>query len=327
MKGHAITFADERPVERIPDIACWSENYAFVGYDYENRIGFAAYVGRWVKNPSLWREQLYLYLPDGTALLHMAIGPAADGKVPSGGAMQFHCVEPGGRWRIVFDGAMRHERIETLLREPIVESRPHPVKCEIVLDHVLPVWMLPASENSSHGKFHYEQMGVCAGHYHFNGTDYRFAGPAYRDHSRGPRHLGGYQGHVWLQIHFKDRPIFASYQAWASNDGKLVKILDESVSMRPDGFGPASLHTHLRLETIDALFDPITLDVTVEGRRCTLRGRPLATLVASLTEEFDFFFGFPRSMADLVATEQPLLFDSEDGQVTGYIQRSLRLQK
>lgn len=327
MKPYDISFADERPVEQLPDIDRWSENYAFVGYDYQTRIGFAAYVGRWVKNPKLWREQLYLYLPDGTALLHMAIGRAFDDAVPTGGALRFHCDAPGGRWRISFDGAMRHERLETLMHEPIVESRPHPVRFDVDIDHDMPVWMLPASENTSHGKFHYEQLGTATGSYSFGGRDYRFAGPAYRDHSRGPRHLGGYQGHLWLQIHFTDGPAFATYQAWAKNDGALVQILNESVSIRPDGFGPASLDTPIRLESLDRLQDPLDIQVTVEGRRYHLRSRPLATMVASLTEEFDFFYGFPRSMADLVATEQPLLFESTDGPVTGYIQRSLRMER
>jgi hypothetical protein len=132
---------------------------------------------------------------------------------------------------------------------------------------------------------------------------------------------------LWLQIHFKDGPPFSAYHVWGRSEGKLVQILDEALSIRADGFGPAKLHNSIRLPSIDALMDPIELEVTVEQRTYRLSGKPLAALVFSLTEGFDFFYGYAPSLAHMYATEQPIIFDSDSGPVTGYIQRSGRMPR
>jgi hypothetical protein len=327
LEPYPITCAEERPVETVPAIERWSENYAFVGYDYDQRIGFSAYAGRWVKRPDLWREQFYMCLPDGSSLVHIAIGPAVDRQVAGSSALRLICEEAGGRWRIKFDGAMRHETSSSLLAEPVVETEPHPVSFSATLDHQLPVWMMPSSDNESYGKFHYEQMGHCTARLDFAEKHYEFSGPSYRDHSRGPRHLGGFDGHVWLQVHLKDAAPVSIYQAWARDDGKLVQILDAGVSFHPDRLGKAALLSDNRLQTLDALADPIPLILEADGRVHRLTARAIAGQFASLNDDFDFFYGFHRGRADILATEQPLLLEGEDGIATGYLQRSLRIPR
>lgn len=301
----ALAYTDERPAVEVPAVERWSENYAFTGYDYGTRIGYAAYVGRWVKDPTVWREQLYLYLPDGTVLQHQGLGPASDPDVPSGGAVRFRCDEPGGRWRIDFRGGMRHERVPDLIGEPLAQAEPHPVEFAVEIDHPYPVWMMPTEDNSTYGKYHYEQMGTCRGRFRFTGRDHEFTGPGYRDHSRGPRHLGAFAGHFWIQVHVPAGPQFVSYQAWARVGDDITRVLDQSVAVEPDGFGPATLHGAQRLSALETLSDPIELDITTGGERRTLRCTPIATQVCSLTSDFDFFYGYPRLQAEIVAPSNP----------------------
>ena len=329
MEPYDIQFADEYPIATIPDDKFWSENYAFIGYDYEKKIGFNASIGRWVKNPRLWREQFYLYLPDGTVLVHIQIGRNDDPTVPTGGSLRFICEEPGGRWRINFEGAMQHHSQQSLLADPITELRPHPVTFDVVIDHGYPVWMFPRSDNTSHGKYHYEQLGNFSAAFNFKGQDYAYQGPAYRDHSRGPRQLGDYDGHVWMQLHPENGPKFATYNAWVLKDGAPVQILSETTSMRADGFGQAQIHDPqaLKLRSVDQFFDPVDINVTIEGKDYRLKGTPLTTMISALTNEFDFFYGWNRAEVDILATDQPLRLEGADGRVTGYLQRSLRLRR
>lgn len=327
MQNYALSLEEELPVQTLPDVGQWSENYAFIGYDYEQRVGFGAYIGRWVKNPALWREQLYLYLPDGSVLSHIQIGRASDSKIPTGGSMQFRCEEAAGRWRINFEGAMRHDRLERLLKEPVAEATPHNVSFDVVIDHTYPVWMFPTSDNSSYGKFHYEQMGHCKGQVSFAGQDFTFAANAYRDHSRGPRHLGDYDGHAWLQLYLPGGPAFATYQVWHNTNGEAVRVLDQAVAVHPDRFGNARLNNSVRLPTLGNLLDPIKVDVTIEGRNYQLSGEPLSTFFGCLTEDFDFFYGCQPAIADFYAVEQPVIFSGPDGPINGYLQRSGRFDK
>lgn len=329
MDNYQPTAADELPVEKVPDVPFWSENYAFYGYDLDSRTGFIAYAGRWVKNPALWREQLYIYLPDGSMLCHRAIGPAGGRPGPSGGAMDFCWNEAGGNWRIAFNGAMRHDTLQQLLRDPLPEGRPHPVNFQVSVDGDRPVYMMPsAADNTSYGKYHYEQMCSCSGAFSFGGEEYRFNGVGYRDHSRGPRQLGAFDGHVWLQLFFPVGPNFSAYHMWAMEGGRSTQILDKAISISRQGFAPASLVNALRLESIAGIHDPVEVRVEMNGETRTLRGKPLATFVNSFTTDVDFYFGYVPSLADFAGVEQPVLFDDgEDVKILGYLQRSFRIAK
>ena len=324
-----LDFVDEHPIGTLPDTPFWSENYAFVGYDYQSRTGFIASIGRWVKDPRLWREQLYLYLPDSSVLVHIQIGRGDNPTVPTAGALRFVCDAPGGRWRIEFDGAMQHHDRASLLADPIVERRPHPVHFEVAIDHPFPVWMFPQSENSSHGKYHYEQLGTFDAAFSFAGGDYQMRGPAYRDHSRGPRQLGDYDGHVWCQLHFEEGPRFATYNAWLRRDGAPLQILGESIAIRPDGFSKATIHEPLllKLKSVEEFMAPVAFEVSIEGRVVRLSGTPDATIVSALTAEFDFFCGWNRTEVDILAFDQPLRLEGPDGPVNAYLQRSIRLRR
>lgn len=322
MKGFALTDTDELPVETLPDIAQWSENYAFIGYDYDTGVGFGAYIGRWVKNPQVWREQLYLYLPDGTILSHIATGRPARREVITAGSLAFECKSAGGKWEISFEGAMRHDTLQALRREPIEQGRPQSVKFRVEIDHAYPAWMFPKGDNSTYGNYHYEQMGTCSGVVAFAGETHRFSSLTYRDHSRGPRNLSDYAGHVWLQLHFPDGPSFSTYQMWHGEGAGHSKVLDQAVTVTPEGLGTAALLTSVQFTSLDQLLEPVELDVMMGDRTVRLKGKPLTTLAYSVSKEVDFYYGLTPAIADFYSIEQPFLFEGPDGPVRGYLQRS-----
>lgn len=323
MKSHTLSLAEELPVSEIPDVVDWSENYAFVGYDFDSRIGFCAYINRWVKNPKIFREQLFLYLPDGSVLSHISMGTATTGQTFRAGCLCMHCAEPGGRWVISYEGPMRHDKLDGLLKEPVKEGNPHNVRFGVEIQHAAPVWMFPRAEgNASYGKFHYEQMGTCRGSFTFNGVDHAFAAPTYRDHTRGPRNLQNYDSHIWLQLHFPAGPSFSAYNMWHNDDGIVTKILDLGTSVRPGELTAATLDSSTRLTSLTDIGDRVCVQVTLEGRTVDLVGDPIATLIYSFTKDVEFLYGAVPSIAEFFSIEQPILFTGPDGPVQGYLQRS-----
>jgi len=322
MQKYILTNDDELPVKSLPADSDWSENYAFVCYDYEKKVGFAAYIGRWVKNPAIWREQLYLYLPDGTFLSHISLGKAPTREVITAGCLEFRCEEPGGRWKISFEGPMRHDSLEKMLVEPIEQANTRNVAFEVVLDHDYPTWMFPGADNTTFGKFHYEQMGFGKGHFTVAGYVHHFAAPTYRDHSRGPRNLSHFDGHLWLQLHFPTGKSFSTYQVWHNDGGKVNNVLNLASSFAPGELREASLLYLDRIPSPENYQDPFNVRILLEGKEIELVGKPLATLVYSVSKEFELYYGHVPSLSDFFSLEQPFLFECEEGQVKGYMQRT-----
>lgn len=67
---------------RLPAEGGWRENYCFDAYDSAADLGFWIHMGRRPRDPRLWREQVLVYAPDGTFLLHRAWGVRDSGSGP-----------------------------------------------------------------------------------------------------------------------------------------------------------------------------------------------------------------------------------------------------
>jgi hypothetical protein len=322
IKGYELRLEDELPIISLPDISEWSENYAFIGYDFQSKVGFCAYIGRWVKNPNIFREQLYLYLPDGSILSHISMGKPGSKDVITAGCLELRCEKPGGRWRISFDGPMRHDSLTQLKSEPVLQGQPHAVSFDVIIDHNSPTWMFPRADNTTFGNFHYEQVGQCQGSVKFNEKKFSFAAATYRDHTRGPRNFFHFDSHIWLQLHFPGGPSFSTYQVWHNQGGKCQQSLNLGTSVRPDELREASLLNSPKLESLDNFMDPVTAVVSLEGREIELVGKPVAALAYSFSRDVEFYYGLIPSQVAFYCMEQPLIFESEEGPVYGYIQRS-----
>lgn len=327
-QAHVLSIDEELPVRVIPDVPTWSENYFFYGYDAERRTGFVLLTGRWVKNPALWREQLFLLLPDGSILAHRAIGdrPTANPYAgPSGGTVRTVCDEAGKRWRLEFDGAMQRATLDQFRSGHYVEQVPHSVGFAAEITGASPVMLLPASDNTSYGKYHYEQMIAVSVSFRFGGETYLIEGQGYRDHSRGPRQLGSFDGHVWLQVFMGDGPAFTAYHVWATVDGKRTQILDKATTIGSEGFGPARLCSIDAMTDLAAIEQEIAVVLDIDGERIALRGKPLATLINGFSADYDFYFGAAPDRAEFVSADQPVLLEGDGYRVMAWVQRSMRI--
>jgi len=231
------TKQDEIPVSELPDIPHWSENYCFEGYDEQSNIGFWLHLGRWPRNPQLWREQLWVYLPDGsyTSMRGFGSHPVTDGA--GGALMKLRCEEPG-RWRLQFEGPTRVSNEMRLKDAPASYLSDGPfaaLRFNIEFLENQPAWHFGdvlKDENWCH--FHYEQHGTLKGDIHFQspGEDWqRFTmdGTGYRDHSRGPRELSTFGGNYWIHGQFANGRAFSLMHVWKVENGRQVPAFSKAV--------------------------------------------------------------------------------------------------
>ena len=210
-----ISLADELPVSIIPQEKHWTENYCYIGYDFETQVGLYLHIGRWLQDPTIWRECVYVYLPDGTTLNYRSLGRGDCSKGPQGALVKYECKEPGKLWETTFCGPTNHFR-----REDIVSGAP---QLERILDYMQmqvafrsagPIIQYEVFDNSSIGRWHYEQELNVDAEIAFKGRTYIMRnGQGWRDHAR-TRWLGNVLGHINFQGRLPDGRSFAAFQVW-----------------------------------------------------------------------------------------------------------------
>lgn len=207
---------EDAPIETIPDIPNWSENYAISGYDPESGIHLHFHIGRWRKDLSLWREVLVMSLPDGSAVGHRGIGRALATEVgPGGGHLCVEILEPARRIRYSFLGAAsrmpRRQLRDELLRDGPMER----VAFDLTFTSDLPVWDMAHVGDATefHGRFHDEQLGRFEGNIEVGGDVFKLSTMANRDHSRGVRVVDTIRRHTWTQVIFANGVAVLAFQA------------------------------------------------------------------------------------------------------------------
>lgn len=228
---------DELPVAELPDIPHWSENYCYEGYDKKANVGFWLHLGRWPRDPNLWREQLWVYLPDGTFTIMRGFGSHPVKNGPGGALMKLQCEEPG-RWRLMFKGPTRVTTPERLKEKPdsYLSDGPYAaVDFDVEFVETQPVWHFgDVLKDENWAQFHYEQHGRLKGTIRFQKAGgewqtFTMDGPGYRDHSRGPRELSTFGGNYWLHGQFPNGRAFSLMHVWRNVDGERVPAFSKAV--------------------------------------------------------------------------------------------------
>lgn len=237
---------DEYPIKQVPDVPWWSENYAVMFSAPEERVSLFYSAGRWHGDPSIWRELVIVALPDGRILHHRSYARATSETTVSGGLAQYEILEPGRRMRLSFDGPMAQSNVTDLMTHGTrVESM---ARCTIDLgfEGLAAVWDMKGDSDAAKavaGGMHTEQVGRASGSIRFEGKDYSFEqGYCARDHSRGPREIGHYAGHNWLNGVFPDGTGFHVYGIKLADRDELG--MSNAAVIQGDKVMPATvLHT------------------------------------------------------------------------------------
>lgn len=201
---------EDNPLEIIPDVPLWSENYAYMITDSSQ--GFACFLlmGRWIPDPTVWREFLMVQMPDGRMLHHKSWGRATTRKVVSASLAKIELGDEGD-CRITFDGPIAETSRGVLSQHGTRNQSLGRLTLDLSISSDVPVWNMSGHASSAEeiaGKMHIEQVGVASGTATFGAETVRVNRAfAQRDHSRGARDVTKFYRHCWAQGSFPERDL------------------------------------------------------------------------------------------------------------------------
>lgn len=306
-----LTLADETPATEIPDIEWWTENFCFPAYDPVQNVGFWIHLGRWSLDPTIWREQVLLFLPDNTFLIHRAYGAGARLENGVAGAgLELTVPVPGETLNLRYKGAARHTTPEELAELPLREKAATPVEFDFTFQGTGEIWEWGATLGPQTGsKFHYEQPGRVTGTLHYGGASVTFDAFAHRDHSRGYRDVSPMVSSHWGQGHFPSGRSFAICQSRSRKDGVVAPLLDEAVIWDN---GRLIQATATAVPYLGSPFDPLTTSyqLVIESELDTMEVEATIPvhLLASTDKRFECYDGLNPKLGVRALLEAPTHF-------------------
>jgi hypothetical protein len=317
---------DELPVPKLPDDPTWRENFCFDGYDHERDIGFWIHCGRWSLDPSIWREQVLIYTPDGNYLVHRGWGYRASERGPSAALLDLICEQPGKAWRLRYRGPARRTHEAELQAGPLPEGPQLLVDLDIGFTSEVPAWdMSGGIRNAAWAKFHIEQTGRFRGTIAYEDQKIEMDGLGWHDHSRGARDMKEMGRHCWIHGNLSGGRSFALTFIENVSGGVFVpalqkvviwddcRIYDATCPNPPflDSTGKPPPHYSMTLH-----YEKGTVEIDAEPRRC---------LPHSTSRYMECFDGVTPGIAHIVTYEQGTIFTVDGARFDGHTERSFRL--
>ena len=191
----------ERPLDHIPDIASWSENYAWDAYDPKRRIGIYLHTGRWWRDTTLWRELILICVDGREVYARRNIAKPADPAVVGASNLKLSCEEPGKRWRWRYHGPVLRGTAEEMMQAPPADAAALLLDFDLEWTAVSPIIDFGHGTEPGASASHYEQGGRLKGMIDLGdgAGPVAFDGATFRDHSRGPRVLQDhFNRHAWI---------------------------------------------------------------------------------------------------------------------------------
>jgi hypothetical protein len=320
------SWEDELPVPELPDDPTWRENFCFDGYDSKRNIGFWIHCGRWSLDPRIWREQVLLYIPDGTYLVHRGWGYRESLQGPSAALLDLVCRKPGELWQLRYRGPARRTTTEELHRGPLPEGPQLLLDLDVAFETQAPMWdMTGGLKNQAWGKFHIEQTGRFLGRIQYEDKSVQMDGLGWHDHSRGPRDMKEMGRHCWIHGDLSGGRSFALTYIDNVKDGMFVRALEKVVIWEEGRIFGAKCPNPPFLES-NAEPAP-TYRMTLQYERGTVKidAQARRSLPHSTSRYMECFDGVTPGIAHIVTYEQGTVF-AVDGQLfDGHTERSFRL--
>lgn len=208
--------SDECPLERRPTTPLWSENFALVFADAQSRTSALYSIGTWYHDPSVWRENLAVTLPDGRLAVTRNFGRNTKGAVVSAALSRFEIVQPDQTVRLSYDGPAWLHSLEEMLQTGLHNGKTSRITLDLTFDATAPMWDMHAAHRADPtgiaGAMHIEQLGRVNGTLQLDGSlvDIRDAASC-RDHSRGARDITNFRNHCWINGQFPSGRGFQLY--------------------------------------------------------------------------------------------------------------------
>ena len=315
---------EEFPIAVLPDTPTWSENFAYAGFDPQAGIGLFCHIGRWRRDLDLWREVVAVALPDGTVLVHRAIGNAlARREGPGGANFSVRITPEESLFRLRFLGGVRRVDEVDLFEGPLRDGPHYRLQFDIDYRGIAPVWDISAVGHKTEfmGAGHVEQFGRLTGTIALGEARYAIDTIGNRDHSRGPRVFDSNIRHHWLHGVLDDGTMFQLYEAEvAGREGAAyaeANVVRDGVPQK----AVATIHDKLPFTDNRGLIrEPVRL--TIDDGRGVIEARVVQfvrTISMQSTSPNDMYVGRRQEddVQNTTVIEQGVLFETADGRA-GY---------
>jgi len=305
-----VTWKDELPQEILPNDPSWRENVCFDGYDHERNVGFWIHCSRWQHDLTVWREQVLVYAPDGTYLVHRAWGRGDSTHGPAGPLLKLTCLEPGKAWSLRYRGpARRATREELECGKSLPEGPQLLLNLAIEFSTTAEMWDMSEGLRSPElGKSHMEQTGHFLGDISYEKTTVRMDGFGWHDHSKGPRHFGGMLRHCWIHGDLSKGRSFCLTVVENDTGKTRVRTVDRAVIWEGGRLFEASCPNPPFLDSAAVPGPQYTFTLNYQGGSITIDAEPLRCMPISCDESMEIVDGLAPDIAIQVTYEQGTIF-------------------
>ena len=320
-----VPLADEMILDPLPDVPHMSENFFYIGHDPDSRLAYIVHIGRWIKDPEIFREMLIVWLPDGTVMWAQSFGRGDCSRGPAVACSRIICEEPGKRIRIKYSGPMQPIAPDQIVNPPGIPNVLDKVDIDLVFEGTLATYYYPQTENTTWSKWHTEQLGKVSGSIKHIDQKFDFSGTGYRDHSRGPRYLKDFRGHSWIQGQFPEGDSFNLYQMWQMVDGVEKEALSDAQIYRDGKFVPARIVKSPRLTSSSGIIGDYELVLESSLGTMNIIGKPRGLGFFSYGTLMSHFLpSIPTGNTEFFMTtvEQPSVFTCDGRNAVGHTERS-----
>lgn len=320
MTSPALT--DEYPISSVPDVPLWSENYFLAACDVARGVGVLYSVGRWPTEPSVWRDLVGVHLPDGRVLFMRGYGRHASSTIASAGSAALEIVEPGRELRLRADGPMWLTDREALFADEHRLQPPVHGRVDLTFTSGNPLWDMHGGGGQAAGMagaMHVEQVGRVDGSIRVGAEEFPVEDAfAIRDHSRGPRDVGPYKGHLWFSGRFPGGRALHVY-AMHAQDGRTMA---KAAVIDGDRCHEAEVVEHRFATGVDEAREPHAVGVRSElGLMRVTATRVVTSFPLSFVSPFDSTLGRYADRPHALVLESGLQLDWDGVSGIGWSER------
>jgi hypothetical protein len=320
---------DEFPIREIPDTALWSENYAMLIGDPRNNVAVYFSCGRWLDEPTIWREVISVVLGNERVLVAKNYGRGATDKGPGGSLASLEVVEPEHTLRLRFKGPVIATTDELLLTHGFRDSAKSLGVIDLTFEGASPVWNMKGDSveaSTIAGSLHIEQIGAVSGTITHGGKTYTLDNAyAVRDHSRGIRDVSSYRYHCWLNGRLGPERFFFLYGMQLQGSGELG--MSNAAIFDRGKLYPAKLVDHDVLADQQDHLRPRTIVLDSELGKMKIRTTQILTnFASSMISPYDMSPGWTQYDRSAHMVDQLATFDCNGEPATGWVEQGFAPQ-